>query len=68
MSVVPFNDGNQVIITGVDGGPLTLEVQKKDPVKSLKINASGNDSVIGIQISNDYGHFRWINCTETLQP
>ena len=66
MSVVPFNDQGQVIVTGVDGGPLTLDVRKKDPVQTLKIKVAGNEPVIGIQVSNDYGHFRWISCIESL--
>ena len=64
MSVVPFTDQRQVTVTGVDGGPLTLDVRKKDPVQSLKIKVTGNSPVIGIQINNDYGHFRWISCIE----
>ena len=68
MSVVPFSDRSQVTISGIDDGPLTLDVQKNEPVTSLKFKVSGPDSVVGIQINNDYGHFRWINCIETLQP
>ena len=68
MNVVPFNDQSQVIVTGVEGGPVTLDVRKKDPVKSLKIKATGNDPVIGIHVNNDYGHFRWIRCIEAMDP
>lgn len=64
MSVVPFTDQREVIVTGVDSGPLTLTVRKKDPVQSLKIKVTGDEPVIGIQIENDYGHFRWISCIE----
>jgi len=62
--VVPFTDQRQVILSGVAGGPLTLTVRKKDPVQSLKIKVTGNSPVIGIQITDDYGHFRWISCIE----
>ncbi len=64
MSVVPFTDQREVIVTGVDSGPLTLTVRKKDPVQCLKIKVTGDEPVIGIQIKNDYGHFRWISCIE----
>jgi hypothetical protein len=64
LSVAPFTDQRQVTVTGVDGGPLTLTVRKKDPVQSLKIKVTGHEPVIGIQIKNDYGHFRWISCIE----
>jgi len=64
MSVVPFTDQREVIVTGVDSGPLTLTVRKKDPVQSLKIKVSSKRTGIGIQIKNDYGHFRWISCIE----
>jgi hypothetical protein len=68
LSVVPFNDQGQVIVTGVEGGPLTLDVFKKDPVKSLKIKLTGSDPVVGIQVQNDYGHFHWISCVEAMEP
>ena len=68
MSVVPFNDQSQVIVAGIERSPLTLDVQKKDPVKSLRIKVTGSDPVIGIKVSNDYGHFRWISCVEAMEP
>lgn len=67
MSVVPFTDQRQVIVTGVDGGPLTLTVRKKDPVQKLKIKATGKEPLIGIQIKDDYGHFRWLSCIEAFE-
>lgn len=66
MSVTPFKDLSQVTVTGIDDGPLTLDVAKKEPVQSLTIRVTGSDPVIGIQIQNDYGHFRWISCVEAL--
>jgi hypothetical protein len=67
MSVVPFGDQRQVIINGVDGGPLSPTVRKKDPVQHLKVKATGAAPVISIQLENDYGHFRWISCIESLE-
>ena len=66
MKVVPFNSEGHLTVTGVQGGPLTLEVQKKAPVKTLRIEVTGEDPVIGIRINNDYGHFRWISCVEAM--
>lgn len=66
MSVVPFSDQSQVIISGVDGSPLSQTVRKKDPVQHLKIKTTGAAPVISIQLENDYGHFRWISCIESL--
>ena len=43
MKVVPFNDQGQLTVTGIVGGPLTLDVQKKDPVKTLRIKVTGDD-------------------------
>jgi len=68
MSVVPFTDQRQVTVTGVDGGPLTLTVRKKEPVQCVQIQVTGNEPAIGIQIQNDYGHFRWLRCIEALEP
>ena len=69
MMVVPFNDQRQLTVTGVVGGPLTLDVpRKKDPVKTLRITVSDDQPVIGIQLNNDYGHFRWISCVEAEEP
>jgi hypothetical protein len=68
MSVVPFSERGQVIVTGIEEAPLTLDVRKKNPVQSLQIKAAGNEPVIGVQLPNDYGHFRWISCVETLVP
>jgi len=68
MSVVSFSERGQVIVSGIEGGPLTLDVRKKDPVKNVQIKVAGNEPVIGIQLQNDYGHFRWIRCVETLVP
>ena len=56
-----------MIVTGVDGGPLTLTVRKKDPVQKLKIKATGKEPLIGIQIKDDYGHFRWLSCIEAFE-
>jgi hypothetical protein len=64
MKVVPFNDQGQVTVTGSEAGPLTLAVEKKDPIKTLNIKVTGTAPVIGIQLNNDYGHFRWISCIE----
>ncbi len=66
LMVVPFNDQRQLTVTGVVGGPLTLDIpRKKDPLKTLRITVSGDQPVIGIQLNEDYGHFRWISCVET---
>ena len=67
-SVVPFREQSQVIVTGIDGGPLTLAIQNKTPVQNLRISVTGQDPVIGIQVKNDYGHFRWVSCVEVLDP
>jgi len=58
MKVVPFNDQGQVTVTGVGRGPLTIDVEKKNPVKTLRIKATGDKPKIGIQLNNDYNHFR----------
>ena len=69
LTVAPFNDQRQLTVTGVVGGPLRLDVpQKKNPMKALRITVSEDQPVIGIQLNNDYGHFRWISCVETLEP
>jgi hypothetical protein len=69
LMVVPFNDARRLTVTGVVGGPLTLEIPRKDdPLRTLRITASGDRPVIGIQLNDDYGHFRWIRCVQTLEP
>ncbi|TWT84416.1 hypothetical protein CA13_58940 [Planctomycetes bacterium CA13] len=66
MKVVPFSDRGQLNVTGVVGGPLTIDVQKDDPVKTFQIEVAGDDPVLGVQVNNDYGYFRWIRCVECL--
>jgi hypothetical protein len=68
MNVAPFGDPGQVTVSGVAGGPLKVEVRKKNPVTTLQVEVAGEKPTIGIQINNDYGHFRWISCVEVLQP
>ena len=68
MKVVPFSDRGQLTVTGVQGGPLTLDVRKKDPVQTVRIEVTDDAPVIGIQVNNDYGHFRWISCIEVMEP
>ena len=69
MMVVPFNDKRHLTVTGVVGGPLRSDIpQKKDAMKTLGITVLEDQPVIGIQLNNDYGHFRWISCVETLDP
>ena len=67
MKVVPFEEHGQLIVSGVDGGPLTLPVEKKKPVTTTRVKASGERPMIGIRVDNDYGHFTWISCVETIQ-
>ena len=68
MKVVPFGDRGQLTVTGTAAGPLTLDVVKKDPVKTLRINATGEAPTVGVQVHNDYGHFRWIRCVAAMPP
>jgi len=67
IKVVPFSDRGQLTVTGGEAGPLELAVEKKDPVKTLKIKVTGEAPVIDIQLDNDYGHFRWISCIESME-
>ena len=67
MKVVPFEEQGQLTVTGVEEGPLTLPVQKKNPVTNTKIKATSEKPVIGIRVNNDYGHFIWISCVETIE-
>ena len=67
MKVVPFSEQGQLTITGVVGGPLTLSVQKKIPVTSVRIRVTGERPVVGIRVENDYGHFTWVRCVETME-
>ena len=66
MKVVPFEEHGQLTVTGVAGGPLTLPVQKKNPVTTTRIKVTGERPVIGIRVDNDYGHFTWVSCVETI--
>jgi hypothetical protein len=66
MKVVPFEEQGQLTVTGVEGGPLTLPVQKKNPVTTIRIKVTGERPVIGIRVDNDYGHFTWVSCVETI--
>ena len=66
MKVVPFEEQGQLTVTGVAGGPLTLPVQKKNPVTTTRIKVTGERPVIGIRVDNDYGHFTWVSCVETI--
>ncbi|HUT10253.1 MAG TPA: hypothetical protein VMY42_07145 [Thermoguttaceae bacterium] len=67
MNVVPFSEQGQLTVTGVEGGPLTLSVQKKNPVTTARVSVTGEQSVVGIRVENDYGHFNWVSCVETLE-
>ncbi len=67
MKVVPFEEQGQLTVTGVAEGPLTLPVQKKNPVTKTKIKVTSEKPVIGIRVNNDYGHFIWISCVETIE-
>ena len=65
---VPFNDQGQLTVTGTVAGLLTLDVEKNDPVKTLRIKVTSDAPVIGIQLNNDYGHFRCISCIAAMEP
>ena len=47
MSVVPFSEQGQLAVTGVEGGPLTLPIEKKSPVTTARIQVTGRRPVIG---------------------
>ncbi len=65
--VTPFQDNRQLTVTGVAEVPLTIDIGKEDLAKTLRIEASGDRPVIGIQLNDGYGHFRWIRCIQTLE-
>ncbi len=67
IKVVPFNDQGQLTVTGLVSGPLTLDVKKKNPEETVRIQVTADSPVISIQLNNDYGHFRWIRCVEVLE-
>ena len=67
LKVVPFQEQGTLTISGAARGPITLNVEKANPITTTRIKVSGNGAIIGIRLEGDYGHFTWIKCVETLE-
>ena len=67
MKVVPFKEQSELIVTGAQEGVLNLAVNKNKPETTVRITMTADSPVIGIQLTDDYGHFTWISCVKVLE-
>ncbi len=65
-NIEPFTDAAEVIVTGADDGPITINVPKKEPLTALDISITGASADVGIHVVDDYAHMYWITCVEKL--
>ncbi len=66
MKIVPYSEQGQVTISGTAAGPLTLPVEKENPVTTTRITVLAQQPVVSVGLVNDYGLFTWISCIEAI--